>query len=125
MGDTRVAALLAEVGVPRDVEVEIDGRDPILAARFPVGEAAAVAVGAGAVSVSLCRTGMWIRSLGADLDPTAAAGLDDWRSRTVETATMFGRVRHLRPVAEMSRTGPRWDLPPAPIGTHAAEWSDG
>ena len=26
MGDTRVAALLAEVGAPSDVEVEIDGR---------------------------------------------------------------------------------------------------
>jgi crotonobetainyl-CoA:carnitine CoA-transferase CaiB-like acyl-CoA transferase len=77
------------------------------------------------VSVSLCRTGMWIRALGANLDPTGATGLGDWRSRTAETATKFGRLRHLLPVAEMSRTAPHWDLPPAPIGTHAAEWSDG
>ena len=85
----------------------------------------AVEGGSYRVSVSLCRTGMWIRSLGADLDPTAAAGLGAWRSRTGETATKFGRLRHLLPVAEMSRTAPHWDLPPAPIGTHAAEWSDG
>ena len=76
----------------------------------------AVEGGSYRVSVSLCRTGMWIRSLGADLDPTAAAGLGDWRSRTGETATKFGRLRHLLPVAEMSRTAPHWDLPPAPIG---------
>ena len=53
--------------VPSDVEVEVDGKDSILAAR----------------------------------------------------------LRHLLPVAEMSRTAPHRDLPPAPIGTHAAEWSDG
>ena len=46
-------------------------------------------------------------------------------ARLQETETGFGRLRHLRPVAEMSRTPPHWALPPAPIGTHGAAWSDG
>ena len=77
------------------------------------------------VSVSLCQTGMWIRSLGAGLDPDTASGLGDWKARLQETETGFGRLRHLRPVVEMSRTPPHWALPSAPIGTHGAAWSDG
>ena len=48
MADARVAELLAEVGAPAEVDVAIEGRDPVLASRLPVGEAAAVAIGAGA-----------------------------------------------------------------------------
>src|SRR5919206_1800641 len=52
--DERVRDLLAEVGVtaPSDDEVTIEGHDPILGNRFPVGEAAAVALAAGGVVVS-------------------------------------------------------------------------
>jgi hypothetical protein len=56
--------------------------------------------------------------------PTPARPVSVIGSRTAETATVRS-LRHLLPVAEMSRTAPHWDLPPAPIGTHAAEWSDG
>jgi crotonobetainyl-CoA:carnitine CoA-transferase CaiB-like acyl-CoA transferase len=52
--DPRVQALLNEVGlrVPPSQEAMIVGRDPILGYRFPVGEAAAVALAAGGVAAS-------------------------------------------------------------------------
>src|SRR5437764_7478631 len=52
--DPRVQALLDEVGlrVPASQEATIVGRDPILGYRFPVGEAAAVALAAGGVAAS-------------------------------------------------------------------------
>src|SRR5436309_15034055 len=52
--DPRVQALLDEIGlqVPPTQHAVIDGQDPILGNRFPVGEAAAVALAAGGVAVS-------------------------------------------------------------------------
>ncbi len=52
--DRRVQALLDEVGlhVPPSQEATVVGRDPILGYRFPVGEAAAVALAAGGVAAS-------------------------------------------------------------------------
>jgi hypothetical protein len=55
MGDVRVAALLDEVGLPADVDVWIEGHDPVLASKFPVGEAAATAIGAGAAAAEWCH----------------------------------------------------------------------
>lgn len=55
MIDPRVVDLLREVGAPTpppDEEVTIVGHDPVLGNRFPVGEAAAVALAAGGVAVS-------------------------------------------------------------------------
>ena len=54
MIDSRVQDLLEEVGLeaPPDGEVTIVGRDPVLKYRFPVGEAAAVALAACGVAVS-------------------------------------------------------------------------
>src|SRR5438128_9617168 len=52
--DPRVRDLLDEVGldVPPTQEATIVGRDPILGNRFPVSEAAAVALAAGGVAAS-------------------------------------------------------------------------
>jgi len=52
--DPRLQDLLGEVGLtaPPDDEVAIVGHDPILPNRFPVGEAAAVALAAGGVAAS-------------------------------------------------------------------------
>src|SRR5258708_36974478 len=52
--DPRVQDLLDEVGldVPTTQEATIVGRDPILGNRFPVSEAAAVALAAGGVAAS-------------------------------------------------------------------------
>jgi crotonobetainyl-CoA:carnitine CoA-transferase CaiB-like acyl-CoA transferase len=54
MIDPRVQDLLDEVGlqVPATQEASIDGQDPILGNRFPVSEAAAVALAAGGVAAS-------------------------------------------------------------------------
>jgi crotonobetainyl-CoA:carnitine CoA-transferase CaiB-like acyl-CoA transferase len=54
MIDPRLQDLLGEVGLapPPPDEVAIVGHDPILGNRFPVGEAAAVALAAGGVAVS-------------------------------------------------------------------------
>jgi crotonobetainyl-CoA:carnitine CoA-transferase CaiB-like acyl-CoA transferase len=50
--DGELAGLLDEVGVPIDVEVRIEGEDPVLASPVPVGEAAAVALAACAATAA-------------------------------------------------------------------------
>jgi crotonobetainyl-CoA:carnitine CoA-transferase CaiB-like acyl-CoA transferase len=54
MIDPRVQELLDEVGLAtrHDDEVTVIGRDPVLGNRFPVGEAAAVALAAGGVALN-------------------------------------------------------------------------
>ena len=57
-----VEGLLQEVGVPPEAAARttVEGRDPVLAARFPIGEAAAAAIGAAASASALLwrdRTG--------------------------------------------------------------------
>ncbi len=54
MVDPRVADLMAEIGAPvaTSQEAEVVGHDPVLANRFPVSEAAGVALAAGGVAVS-------------------------------------------------------------------------
>src|SRR5919197_699348 len=54
MLDPRVHDLLDEVGLstPASQEATIVGQDPILGYRFPVGEAAAVALAAGGVAAA-------------------------------------------------------------------------
>jgi hypothetical protein len=36
--------------------------------------------------------------------------------------TPHGELHHLRPVAELSETAPRWELPTVPLGTHDPVW---
>jgi len=36
--------------------------------------------------------------------------------------TPGGPLRHLRPVAEMSETSPRWARPSVPLGHHPPVW---
>jgi crotonobetainyl-CoA:carnitine CoA-transferase CaiB-like acyl-CoA transferase len=74
------------------------------------------------VRASLCQTGAWFAGMGPTCDPEAAGGVGDVASWTVETDTPWGRLRHLSPVAEMSATPPRWDLPAVPLGTHSPLW---
>ncbi len=77
------------------------------------------------VRASLSQTGMWLRRLGR-LDESAerAPGLSpgDVAPWLLDSATPFGKLRHLGPVAELSETPPRWSLPPVPLGTHAPRW---
>ena len=74
------------------------------------------------VRVSLSRTGMWIDRLGRT--ESAGEGLTAESVRSVMTVsdTPYGRIRHLRPVLELSVTHPHWALPTVPLGTHKATW---
>jgi CoA transferase family III len=77
------------------------------------------------VRVSLTRTAMWIMSLprvpvGAVPHPVEPAEIAPWM---IEMQTAWGALRRLGPIARMSATPPRWDLPPAKLGSHPAAWS--
>lgn len=78
------------------------------------------------VRVSLCQTAEWLNRLGrldgqdgrALHDPT----LEDVAAFLIDTDSPYGRIRHVRPVVELSETPPRWSRPAVPPGTHPAEW---
>jgi len=77
------------------------------------------------VRVSLARTAMWIRSLPrtpADASPSGIdpAALAPW---WIEMDSAWGSLGRLGPIARMSETPPSWNLAPAPLGTHAPQWS--
>lgn len=76
------------------------------------------------VRVSLARTAMWFDDLGATCDPDAASGTGD-RDTWMDTRdTAYGSpVTFLRPVVQMSKTPARWELPTAPLGSHAPSWT--
>ena len=77
------------------------------------------------VRVSLTRTAMWIVSLprtAPDASPGGfdAASLAPWM---IEMKSAWGTLTRLGPIARMSETPPRWDLPPAPLGSDPPAWS--
>jgi hypothetical protein len=74
------------------------------------------------VQVSLAQTCMWYQRLGDDNDRDAADPGDVTRYLAEMETPHFGRIRYLAPALAMSVTEPRWDLPPAPSGTHEAVW---
>jgi hypothetical protein len=60
---SRLDAMLraARITLPPDASIEVSGEDPVIAARFPIGEAAAVALaacGAAAADLWAQRTGV-------------------------------------------------------------------
>jgi crotonobetainyl-CoA:carnitine CoA-transferase CaiB-like acyl-CoA transferase len=83
--------------------------------------------GSWLVGVSLARVGQWIVDRGL-VDAASLAGVPDDLSAAeietlcTETASPAGRVRHLKPVVEMSETQPYWARPPVPLGSHAPVW---
>jgi hypothetical protein len=77
------------------------------------------------VRVSLSRTAMWFMSkprIAADAPPSGldSAVIAPW---LIEVDSAWGRLTRLGPIARMSATPPRWDLPSAPLGTHPPQWS--
>ena len=74
------------------------------------------------VRASLCQTAMWF-AREPRVDRSTATGFGDIDAFLTTTDTPLGRLRHLSPVAQMSVTPPRWDLPTTPLGVHAAQWS--
>jgi len=76
------------------------------------------------VRVSLSRTAMWVMSIPrvpADAAPLGldAAAIAPW---LIEMDTKWGRLTRLGPIARMSATAPRWDLPPSPLGSDRPAW---
>ncbi len=84
----------------------------------------AVEGGSWHVRVSLTRTAMWIMSLPRTHPEASPAGVDlaalaPW---FIEMDTAWGPLKRLGPIARMSETPPRWDLPPARLGNDAPCW---
>jgi crotonobetainyl-CoA:carnitine CoA-transferase CaiB-like acyl-CoA transferase len=83
--------------------------------------------GSWLVRISLAQVGRWLVELG-ELPASALAGVpDEFAPQEVERWSMVshtpaGPLRHLRPVARMSETPPRWARPSVPLGHHAAVW---
>jgi hypothetical protein len=73
------------------------------------------------VRASLCQTASWFT--GAEPETAEANGFGDTESYSTETDTPYGRLAHLAPVAQMSVTPARWDLPTAPLGSHQPVWA--
>ncbi len=76
------------------------------------------------VRVSLARTSMWIMSLprtASDARPGGfdAASIAPW---IIKMDTAWGPLTRLGPIARMSETPPRWDLPPEPLGSDPPTW---
>jgi crotonobetainyl-CoA:carnitine CoA-transferase CaiB-like acyl-CoA transferase len=74
------------------------------------------------VQASLCQTAMWIAEDGPSVDASNASGLGDYEQWMTTTTTPFGQLTHMTPVAQLSKTPGRWDLPSVPLGTHPATW---
>ena len=83
--------------------------------------------GSWLVRISLAQVGKWIVDLGevpADAARAApaeftAAELERW---SMVTDTPSGRLRHLRPVVQLSETPPYWARPSVPLGYHQPVW---
>lgn len=74
------------------------------------------------VSVSLARTSMWVQELGQQPVPRDAQDAFALRPRMESRPTPFGRLDHVPPIAQFSRTPARWDFPPTPLGAQPATW---
>jgi crotonobetainyl-CoA:carnitine CoA-transferase CaiB-like acyl-CoA transferase len=73
--------------------------------------------GSWLVRVSLARTGKWIMDRGF-IGDFASVPDPDMKDLLMNT----GNVTHLKPVLGLSETPPYWERPPAPLGTHPAQW---
>jgi crotonobetainyl-CoA:carnitine CoA-transferase CaiB-like acyl-CoA transferase len=83
--------------------------------------------GSWLVRISLAQVGKWIVDLGevtaseardapVDFTPTE---LESW---SMVSDTPSGRLRHLRPVVQLSETPPYWARPSVPLGYHQPMW---
>jgi len=76
------------------------------------------------VQVSLCRTAMWIQSLGQvqSVPKTPLVPPETAEAMTIERDTPYGRLRYLGPVARFSETPAYWERPSAPMAADEAAW---
>jgi crotonobetainyl-CoA:carnitine CoA-transferase CaiB-like acyl-CoA transferase len=83
--------------------------------------------GSWLVRISLAQVGKWLLDLGevpgASLkDVPAEFGNDELERWSTTSETPSGRLRHLKPVVQMSETPPRWARPSVPLGYHRPVW---
>ncbi len=78
------------------------------------------------VRVSLCQTGMWVRSLGIAgeerLERAQPLEGDEVRGFLTSSNGGYGPMSHLRPGVRLSATPTRWKRPVVKLGTHPPEW---
>lgn len=83
--------------------------------------------GSWLVRISLAQVGKWIVDLGevpaASLkDVPAEFGEEELERWSTVSETPSGRLRHLKPVVQMSETAPYWARPSVPLGYHRPVW---
>ncbi len=83
--------------------------------------------GSWLVRVALARVGKWIVDRGL-LAPAEFSSVprelpeDELKGFLAEMDAPDGRIRHLKPVLELSETQGRWERPPVPLGYHPPAW---
>jgi crotonobetainyl-CoA:carnitine CoA-transferase CaiB-like acyl-CoA transferase len=83
--------------------------------------------GSWLVRISLAQTGRWLVNKGQVAESELAgvpkefsdAELERW---SMASETPVGRLRHLRPVVQLSETPPHWSRPTVPLGYHEPAW---
>jgi crotonobetainyl-CoA:carnitine CoA-transferase CaiB-like acyl-CoA transferase len=83
--------------------------------------------GSWLVRISLAQVGKWIVDLGeipaaALRDVPAEFSPEEVASWSTESETPSGRLRHLKPVVQLSETPPYWARPSVPLGYHQPVW---
>jgi crotonobetainyl-CoA:carnitine CoA-transferase CaiB-like acyl-CoA transferase len=83
--------------------------------------------GSWLVRISLAQVGRWIVDLGevpaaAVRDAPAEFTPDELERWSMVSDTPSGRLRHLKPVVQLSETPPYWARPSVPLGYHKPEW---
>jgi crotonobetainyl-CoA:carnitine CoA-transferase CaiB-like acyl-CoA transferase len=79
------------------------------------------------VRLSLAGVGHWIRGHGL-LQPAQYAGLadgvpaDELGGYLMDSDSPVGRLTHLAPVAQLSKTPGGWERPAVPLGSHPPQW---
>ena len=81
--------------------------------------------GSWLVRVSLVQVAHWIASQGT-VDPAkgmAELGEPELARLLMESDGLFGRLRHLKPVVQLSETPAFYARPAEPLGTSPARWN--
>ena len=80
--------------------------------------------GSWQVRVSLAQTGHWLQSMSRRGLHENAAELSaaEIAANLQESESAYGQISAVSPVEQMSATPAYFDKPPAPLGTHGAQW---
>jgi len=83
--------------------------------------------GSWLVRISLAQVGKWIVDLGEVPESAARDAPEDFTAAELERWSMVsdtpsGRLRHLKPVVQLSETPTYWARPSVPLGYHQPVW---